>query len=200
MRYYLDTEFDEAESTLTLLSLALRGEDGRELYLVSTDFSTTLCNPWVRANVLPHLHSQLPKDHWSEYPAKYVMPKDKFAEQIELFLCHDGSPSFWGYYSAYDWFLFCRLWGGMLLMPKRFPKVCYDLKQLADTLRPGVPYKDACPPPVTAHNALSDARWNETLYNFIVDTADKQAERDDHHSPALQRGVDAFIRNARRGS
>ncbi len=194
MRYYLDTEFDETENALTLLSLALRGEDGRELYLVSTDFSAELCNPWVKANVLPHLHD-VPKD-W--LPPKYVMPRVSFAEQIELFLCHEGNPEFWGYYCAYDWFLFCRLWGGLLRLPGRFPKVCYDLKQAADMLIPGIRYKDACPPPVTQHNALADARWNETLFNFIVDTADQQAERDDHYSPALRRGVDAFIGGARR--
>lgn len=194
MRYFLDTEFNETSDRLTLISLALRAQDSRELYLVSSDFSTAMCNPWVQENVIPHLHTLVPKDL---LPAGYVMPKDRFAEQIELFLCHDGSPQFWGYYSAYDWFLFCRLWGGMLNMPSRFPKVCHDLKQLADTLLPGVRYKDACPPESTRHNALADARWNETLFNFIVDEADKQAERDDHHSPALRRGVDTFITSAR---
>jgi hypothetical protein len=186
MRYYLDTEFDETPDHVVLLSLALRAQDGRELYLVSSDFSTALCNPWVKENVLPHLHS---------LPASYVGPKDSFALQIDRFVSDDTSPEFWGYYSAYDWFLFCRLWGGMLLMPNRFPHACYDLKQLAETLLPG--YKHISPPHNSKHNALADARWNETLFNCVVDMADKQAERDDHHSPSLQRGVDLFINNAR---
>jgi hypothetical protein len=191
MRYYLDTEFDETPDHLVLLSLALRAQDGHELYLVSSDFSSALCNPWVQEHVLPHLHA---------LPAGYVGPKAEFPAKVESFLSDDPRPEFWGYYSAYDWFLFCRLWGGMLLMPDRFPKACLDLKQLADTLIPGVRFKDACPPESTRHNALADARWNETLFNFIVDTADQQAERDDHHSPALRRGVDAFINRARWGS
>lgn len=188
VRYYLDTEFDETSDHLVLLSLALRAQDGRELYLVSSDFSLSLCNPWVLKHVIPYLHT---------LPASFVGSKDVFAIRIESFLSNDAEPVFWGYYSAYDWFLFCRLWGGMLCMPTRFPKVCLDLKQLADTLIPGVNYKDACPPGVTRHNALADVRWNETLFNFIVDTADQQAERDDHHSPALRRGVDSFISDAR---
>lgn len=188
MRYYLDTEFDETSDRLVLLSLALRAQDGRELYLVSSDFSTATCNSWVQDNVIPYLHA---------FPASHVGPRDTFRDQIEAFVVNGDRPQFWGYYSAYDWFLFCRLWGGMLNMPTRFPKVCYDLKQLADTLLPGVRYKDACPPESTRHNALADARWNETLFNFIIDEADKQAERDDHHSPALRRGVDAFISDAR---
>lgn len=188
MRYYLDTEFDETESHLVLLSLALRAADGRELYMVSTDFSTVTCNPWVQDNVLPRLHS---------LPASHIGPKSTFAEQIELFLCHDGSPEFWGYYCAYDWFLFCRLWGGMLRMPKRFPKVCYDLKQLADVLLPNVNFKDDNPEEHPKHNALADVRWNNGLFRWILAKADLQAERDDHHSPELRRGVDLFISNAR---
>lgn len=188
MRYYLDTEFDETEDRLVLLSLALRSADGRELYLISSDFSAATCNTWVQANVLPHLH---------DIPVSYVGPKDTFAEQIELFLCHDESPEFWGYYSAYDGFLFCRLWGGMLRMPSRFPKVCHDLKQLADTLLPGVNFKDDNPPEHSKHNAMADARWNNRLFHWILSKADLQAERDDHHSPELRRGVDSFISNAR---
>jgi len=188
MRYYLDTEFDETEDRLVLLSLALRAADGRELYLVSSDFSTATCNPWVQANVLPHLY---------DVPANHVGPKDTLAEKIELFLCHDGCPEFWGYYCAYDWFLFCRLWGGMLRMPSRFPKVCYDLKQLVDTLLPGVAFKADNPPEQPAHNALADVRWNERLFHWILAKADLQAERDDHHSPELRRGVDLFISDAR---
>lgn len=184
MRFYLDTEFDETPDRVELISLALRAEDGRELYLISNDFNVNSCNPWVQRNVIPYLHIFQP-DH--------VGPKNSFAEQIELFLCHEDRPEFWGYYSAYDWFLFCRLWGGMLHMPGRFGKACSDLKQLANTLIPGISYKDACPPESTRHNSVADARWNETLFNFIVDTALKQADRDDHYSPAFRRGVDAFI-------
>lgn len=179
MRYYLDTEFDETPDQLTLLSLALRAQDGRELYLVSSDFSSALCNSWVQENVITHLYA---------LPASYVGPRDTFREQIEAFVVNSDRPQFWGYYSAYDWFLFCRLWGGMLNMPTRFPKVCHDLKQLADTLLPGVSYKDACPPESTHHNALADARWNETLFNFIIDMARRRLE-----DAEGRRGVDIAI-------
>jgi hypothetical protein len=194
MRYYLDTEFDEDKDHLVLLSFALRAADGRELYLVSTDFSTATCTPWVQANVLPHLHALASK---GDLQAAYLMSKDRFAEQIELFLCNDGSPEFWGYYCAYDWFLFCRLWGGILRMPNRFPKVCYDLEQLAGVLLPGVSYKSDNPPEQPEHNALADARWNDQLFRWILEKADAQAERDGHQSPELRRGVDSFISNAR---
>ena len=63
MRYFLDTEFDENGSTINLISIALVAEDGRELYLVSSEFSVNAFNDWVKANVLPLLPSQ---DSWGE--------------------------------------------------------------------------------------------------------------------------------------
>lgn len=172
MRYYLDTEFDETPDHTVLLSLALRAEDGRELYLVSSDFNPDVCNPWVKENVLPHLCALSPG---------YVGPKNTFAPRIERFLAGDSSHEFWGYYSAYDWFLFCRLWGGMLLMPSCLPKVCYDLKQLADTLLPGVNFKEDNPPEHPKHNALADARWNNQLYRWVMMKATRNC------------GVDTFL-------
>src|SRR5678815_3633824 len=166
MRYYLDTEFDETEDRVFLLSLGLRGEDGRELYMVSSDFNAAVCNLWVAKNVLPYLLVIQPN---------YIGPKGSFAEQIELFLCHDGNPEFWGYYCAYDWVLFCRLWGGMLHMPSRFPKVCYDLKQVADVLLPGIDFKVDNPEESPKHNALADVRWNHRLHRWIADNASEQA-------------------------
>ena len=162
MRYYLDTEFDETPERVVLISLALCAEDGRELYLINREVDAADCNVWVRENVMPRLHDvdaphgvMLRSLHW-------------FARQIEEFVDDgDDSPEFLGYYCAYDWFLFCRLWGGMLAMPARFPKLCVDLKQLANTMRPGVRFKQYVSPETPEHNALADARWNLRLHRWI---------------------------------
>jgi len=39
---------------------------------------------------------------------------------------------FYGYYSDYDWVLFCSLFGRMMDLPKGFPMYCKDLKQMFD--------------------------------------------------------------------
>jgi hypothetical protein len=41
-------------------------------------------------------------------------------------------PEFYGYYSAYDWVLFCWIFGKMLTLPKGFPAYCKDLKHMLD--------------------------------------------------------------------
>lgn len=101
-----------------------------------------------------------------------------------------------GYYSDYDWVLFCSLFGAMKELPKYFPMYCRDLKQMLDeTLEKKIMhYLPACgeqkeitsnsniplenklywaktlpeyPKQSNEHDALSDARWNKQLYNFI---------------------------------
>ena len=55
MDYWMDTEFDEDGKTIELISIGIVSADGRELYLVSSEFDPDRCNDWVKKNVLPHL-------------------------------------------------------------------------------------------------------------------------------------------------
>lgn len=104
---------------------------------------------------------------------------------------------FYGYYSDYDWVVFCWLFGKMIDLPKGFPMYCIDLKQILDekawstycnngTLNSETsleerlkylkgesnthliePNKPKYPKQTNEHNALADARWNYELYKFL---------------------------------
>lgn len=88
-------------------------------------------------------------------------------------------PVFYGYYADYDWVLFCSLYGTMMDLPKGFPMFCYDLKQMLDTKAIGrwaMTHKECIekikqdkkyPKQTNEHNALSDARWNRNLHDFL---------------------------------
>ncbi len=94
-------------------------------------------------------------------------------------------PQFYGYFSAYDWVVFCWLFGKMIDLPKEFPKYCHDLKQMLNavakiytdpwtssdaTFETRLSYlkaKESYPKNSDEHNALADAKWNLELYNFI---------------------------------
>lgn len=84
---------------------------------------------------------------------------------------------FYGYYSDYDWVVFCWLFGYMKDLPKGFPMYCIDLKQELNTIEQFqkekqiffLPLKEyeKYPKQINEHNALADAKWNFELYKFL---------------------------------
>jgi len=89
---------------------------------------------------------------------------------------------FYAYYAGYDWVAFCWLFGKMINLPQGFPMYCIDLKQELDNkIRVNIKntnysfsqyLKDIknsrnYPKQINEHDALSDARWNKKLHEFI---------------------------------
>lgn len=107
-----------------------------------------------------------------------------------LFL-HNAAESnveFYGYYADYDWVVFCSLFGRMIDLPKGFPMYCRDLKQIMDeraerqVMQVDMTYPNETrfetslrrlkeqpdfPKQNNEHDALSDAKWNKMLYDFL---------------------------------
>ena len=184
MLYWLDTEFLDDGKTIDLISIGIVAEDGRELYACNLDARLDLAakNSWMRENVLAKLppfgdklwmHAQ---GTW-QYPGireavlSFMFDARHMSDLLEpgrpLGPPLDGKkPKIWGYYSSYDWVVFCQLFGPMVDLPKQLPKRCGDLRQLADDF--GNP-KFAKPDGAEAHNALTDARWNRDFYEFLME-------------------------------
>ena len=55
-----------------------------------------------------------------------------YDQRIQYPLYDKFKPKFYGYYSDYDWVVFCWLFGKMIDLPKGFPMYCNDLKQILD--------------------------------------------------------------------
>lgn len=96
-----------------------------------------------------------------------------------------AQPDFYGYYADYDWVLLCSLFGTMMNLPEGFPMYCIDMKQMLDS-KAKARYKCGdnkssielavahmkthpdYPKQSNEHDAISDARWNRDLYNFLM--------------------------------
>lgn len=174
MRYFIDTEFNEdvdvERPTITLISIAIVSEDGRELYCINRDIKKEDCNAWVREHVFPNVYI----NNVNGDERGLTLSLRQIRLMVESFIGDDQAPEFWGYYCDYDWVVFCWLWGAMVELPKKFPKYCLDLKQLMHML--GI---QAMSGPVELgkvpaniggpeHNALSDARWNAAVYQKLT--------------------------------
>ncbi len=91
--------------------------------------------PWLRENVVPHLENK-----------RFVSP-GVAAMKIAEFVGDDQHARVWCYFGAYDWYFFCRLFGGFMAMPDVFGQ---RFRELAEHCRPH-DYGNE-------HNALDDAR------------------------------------------
>lgn len=208
-RFFIDFEFIEGfhkplfgkrRHFIDIISVGIVCEDGREYYAISNEFNEKDADSWVYANVIAHL----PKRKVSLGPggdspriiSESLLWKNnkQIATEIVAFISNTlGNseaithrlktypPEFYGYYSDYDWVLFCSLFGRMIDLPVGFPMYCRDLKQMFDDkISPqeimGIGYEAAVerlkkkvgyPIQKDEHNALADAKWNMELYRFL---------------------------------
>ncbi len=164
MKYFLDTEFIEDGKTIDLISIGIVCEDGREYYAVNSECDLSKANDWVKENVI----TQLPKRAGlSSYPSSCAWKSKSEIKSDIIQLCtdyEDPDIEFWGYYSDYDWVVFCQLFGTMIDLPKGFPMFCLDLQQ--EAYKRGVKL-DQVVPQSNEHHALADARWNKEAYDYL---------------------------------
>lgn len=150
-RFYLDTEFIEDGVTVTLISIGVVCEDGREFYAESSQVPWHHASDWVNENVRPHLHDT-------------PIPERDIAERLRAFV-GDARPEFWSWCSAYDWVVICQLYGTMMDKPAGWPSYCRDIQQELD--RWGYSDDDVPPHQGTAHDALADARWHSVVHYWL---------------------------------
>lgn len=181
MKYFFDCEFIErantrsAPATIQLISIGMVDEDGNTFYAENTDFDPLLLNDWVTKNVVPSLRwwgksstsdrfvANTANEH--AWDTEVWGSPQKIANELLTFAPPPLEPEFWGWYSAYDWVVFCWLFGTMMELPEGYPKYCRDLKHIADMFGIRSNVKE----PKNEHNALDDAQYHKRLYDDIKD-------------------------------
>lgn len=141
MKAFFDTEQIQWHSVpLTLASIGVLREDGRELYLVADHgISRGKTGPWFKKNVWPQLEHEpkLPPSVISEQVSEFLIP-------VSELITRGGKN---------DWKLLHQLVG-----PAWFYQT--DIDNIWNVRgRPRLPERA-----VKAHHALIDARWYRTLY------------------------------------
>lgn len=192
-RFFIDTEFIEDGSTIDLVSIGVVCEDGREFYAQNVDCRFDLASDWVKANVYPHLagfefiedgyggfsfnydHEVGPYRNHPTEPAVAVadiilhppwMDREDIRDALVRFV-GDCEPEWWGYYSAYDHVALSQLFGRMIDLPKGWPFLTRDIKQLAEDWGLDGDFYQLVPQVGTAHNALDDARWTKAVWERL---------------------------------
>jgi hypothetical protein len=179
-KLFYDAEFTGLHQATGLISIALCAEDGREFYAEFSDFDVKQCDHWINQNVLA-------LTRWANNPK--AKPFSKLEGNLQLcfgdyntvksavldWLSVYDSVEIWADCLAWDWVLFCHLFGGALQLPKKIFYMPFDLVTLfyckgldADTPRLAfVEEHGAVLDKDQSHNALFDARVTQLCHGFL---------------------------------
>lgn len=173
MRYFYDTEFLEDGKTVELISIGIVAEDDREYYAVNGEmpWGRIAQHKWLMENVVPSLPLKEEKPLVLDYEHPSVKSRQDIRREVVSFFIAGNEPvELWAWYAAYDHVVLAQLFGRMIDMPRTVPMWTNDLRQ--ETERLGC-YGHLPEQATGQHNALTDARHNRTMWEFLSEVERK---------------------------
>jgi hypothetical protein len=186
MRVFFDTEFTGLHQNTTLISIGCVAEDGHTFYAELTDYDEKQVDAWIQENVIDKL-SILPRlvsadDDWMlvsgnratvvHYLQKWLLEQSTknavYGDMRNVFPDrHPQTLEMWSDCLAYDWVLFCDLFGGALSIPANIYYIPFDLATLFKLkgIDPDINREEyAGMSGGNKHNALWDAKVIKACY------------------------------------
>lgn len=171
MKVFFDTEFTGLHQNTTLISIGLVAEDGNTFYAETTDFDTNQVDEWIQTNVVDRL-SILPRlVSADETDMRVSGNKATVRHYLQKWLEQYESVEMWSDCLAYDWVLFCELFGGAFSIPKNVYYIPFDLATLFKVkgIDPDVNREEyAGLTGGNKHNALWDAKVIKACYEKAI--------------------------------
>ncbi len=178
MRVFFDTEFTGLHQDTTLISIGLVAENGQDFYAEFSDYDRSQVTPWIQDNVIDKLC--FPEDSLILPVAHMTVRGDRDLVTHHLTkwldsLDHPPPHQMWADCLAYDWVLFCQLWGGASAIPKSVYYIPFDLCTLLeiegidpDIRREAFAYGNGHDVDEEKHNSLWDARTSKVCYEKLT--------------------------------
>ncbi|MER5903016.1 3'-5' exoribonuclease [Streptomyces mirabilis] len=171
-----DLEFLEDGRTIELISIGMVRDDGREYYAVNRDMPVQRIrkHKWLMENVVPSLPKghgdakiHMPKRWLFHYADPVVKHRERIANEVMDFIRSAGPDvQLWANYGAYDHVALAQLWGRMIDLPEGVPMFTHDIQQ--ERSRQGLGWDDLPQQESGEHNALADARHNQTVRLWLA--------------------------------
>lgn len=164
MKVFFDTEFTGLRQNTTLISIGCVAETGETFYAEHSNYDRSQVDDWIRQHVLSGLtgpyYSQ--KELATRLRAWLYSLSDRSGEQrIEM----------WGDCLAYDWVLFCELYGGAQFIPSNVFYLPFDLGTwlAARGVDPDINRQEFADMHAVGskHNALYDATVAKACYDKL---------------------------------
>lgn len=193
MKIFMDTEFTGLHQGTTLISIGLVSEDGRTFYAEFTDYDKSQCDEWIKNNVINNLKfERLPgyvpicredfayscwrfkpnvpiTDMWNlEMSGNTELIKEELTKWIDQF----DSVEIWSDCLAYDWVLFCNIWGHAFNVPQVVYYIPFDICTLfkIKSVDPDISREEfsSMVDGQKKHNSLWDAMVIKECYNKLI--------------------------------
>lgn len=186
MRVFFDLEFTGLHQYTTPISIGLVAEDGCSFYAEFTDYDLRQIDDWLRTNVLPNLWSQeeqvqegqshIKKDllaHFEQahYDITMIGTRFEIVQELTSWLEQFEAIEMWGDCIAYDWVLFCELFGGGAeCLPRNILYLPFDITTVfkMQEIDPDINRMEFANRTTKKHHALWDAIITKACYERLM--------------------------------
>lgn len=178
MKVFIDLEFTGLHQHTTIISIGMISEHGHMFYGEFDHYNKTQVDEWIQANVIVNLGFPDIDGVTFRRGTNYQMTKS-IENWLSMIGCHyHNKAEFWGDCIAWDWVLFCELFGGGLHLPDHINYIPRDIATLFDIkgIDPDINREEFSEindtywvdMGITKHNALWDAKAIKLCYDKLI--------------------------------
>lgn len=159
-KVFFDMEFTGLHQNTTLISIGLVSEYGQGFYAELNDYDNLQVDDWIKENVIINLTGE------------NVMDSNQLTKELWIWLSQFDKVEIWSDTLAYDWVLFCQIFGHAFNIPKNIYYIPFDLATLFKVkgVDPDINREEFAG--ITdnnhKHNALWDAKIIKMCYEKII--------------------------------
>lgn len=126
-KLYWDMEFSGLHQNTTLISLGIVSDCGKTFYAELTDFKEDQCDKWIKENVIANLYLKPENNNASFENYRLIGNTNDVKHALAAWLSQFESVEMWSDCLAYDWVLFCQIFGGAFSVPKNVYYIPMDI-------------------------------------------------------------------------
>lgn len=145
-KLFFDTEFTGLHQKTTLISIGIISECGKTFYAEFVDYDKEQLDDWLKENVIANLKYQLPKkdedfyyvatrnitnpigeDLYKDYSVELQGNTEKIRQELIRWLSQFEHVEIWSDCLAYDWVLFCQIFGHAFNIPNNVYYIPFDI-------------------------------------------------------------------------
>lgn len=197
-KLFFDTEFTGLHQNTTLISIGIVSEHGHKFYAELNDYDESQVDDWLRENVINklqfveppvgqdqysvmsrHLDNPVGNDFFKSYSHQLRCNMQELKVVLTKWLSQFEAVEMWSDCLAYDWVLFCNIFGGAFEVPKNVYYIPFDICTLFKIggIDPDVnreEYANSTYLELQKHNALHDAniimKCYEKFFSYKIDS------------------------------